>query len=170
MQTLIAPTGTQLGDPALWSSQTLGTTLFSRRNDIVFLGGHFTQGYAIAADGATALDDGAVLTAQPDLTNTLVESIGCHSGYNLVDADGVPDFTWMFDWAQAFARRGATLVAGTGYQYGSPDSLNFSELLYLDFNKELRTGTYGTARRRRRGAGQSQAELPGPRRRFRRHR
>ena len=42
------------------------------------------------------------------------------------------------DWAQAFARKQATLVAGTGYQYGDTDFIEYSERLYLNFAKQLR--------------------------------
>ena len=45
------------------------------------------------------------------------------------------------DWAQAFARKRATLVAGTGYQYGDTDFLEYSERLYRNFARELRVGT-----------------------------
>ena len=46
--------------------------------------------------------------------------------------------------AQAFAQQKATLVAGTGYQYGDTDFLEYSERLYLNFAKELRAGTAGS--------------------------
>jgi hypothetical protein len=41
---------------------------------------------------------------------------------------------------EAFARKRATLVAGTGYQYGDTDFLEYSERLYLEFRQ-------GSARR-----------------------
>ncbi len=37
-------------------------------------------------------------------------------------------------------QQGATLVAGTGYQYGDTEFLEFSERLYAGFARELRTG------------------------------
>ena len=49
--------------------------------------------------------------------------------------------TEPLDWAQAFARKRATLIAGTGYQYGDTDFLEYSERLYPNFAKELRAGT-----------------------------
>ena len=45
--------------------------------------------------------------------------------------------TLPLDWAQAFAKR-ATLIAGTGYQYGDTDFLEYSERLYRDFARRLR--------------------------------
>src|SRR5205814_10297260 len=76
-----------------------------------------------------------------DFTNSIVFSAGCHSGYNLVDADAIAGVTLPLDWAQAFARKGATLIAGTGYQYGDTDFLEYSERLYNNFARQLRAGT-----------------------------
>ena len=53
---------------------------------------------------------------------------------------------------QAFAQKQAVLVAGTGYQYGDTDFLEYSERLYRDFAHELRAGAAGTADPDRRGA------------------
>ena len=49
--------------------------------------------------------------------------------------------TLPLDWAQAFAQKRATLIAGTGYQYGDTDFLEYSERLYRDFARQLRAGT-----------------------------
>ena len=48
--------------------------------------------------------------------------------------------TEPLDWAQAFARKGATLIAGTGYQYGDTDFLEYSERIYAEFAHQLRRG------------------------------
>ena len=53
----------------------------------------------------------------------------------------VPGVTLPLDWAEAFAAKGATLVAGTGYQYGDTDFLEYSERLYALFARELRRGS-----------------------------
>jgi hypothetical protein len=74
------------------------------------------------------------------MTNAIFYSAGCHSGYNIVDAHDVPGITLEPDWAQAFARKGATLIAGTGYQYGDTDFIEYSERLYRDFTRQLRQG------------------------------
>ena len=68
-------------------------------------------------------------------------SQGCHSGYNLVDIDGIPQVSDTLDWAQAFAQKGATLIAGTGYQYGDSDLVAYSEAIYANFSKQLLAGT-----------------------------
>ena len=76
-----------------------------------------------------------------DLTNAIYFSAGCHSGYNIVNEHAVPNVTVDRDWAQVFARKGATLIAGTGYQYGDTEFLEYSERLYLQFARQLRSGS-----------------------------
>ena len=80
-----------------------------------------------------------------DFTNSIVFSAGCHSGYNIVDSDAIPGVTLPLDWAQAFARKKATLIAGTGYQYGDTDFIEYSDQIYLNFARELRAGTGAVA-------------------------
>src|SRR5437870_475543 len=45
------------------------------------------------------------------------------------------------DFPQAFARQHATLIGGSGYQYGDTDFVEYGERLYLEFSKQLRTGS-----------------------------
>ena len=68
----------------------------------------------------------------------IVYSSGCHSGYNVVGGHKVPGLTLEPNWPQAAARKGALLIAGTGYQYGDTDLMEYSERLYLSFTKRLR--------------------------------
>ena len=49
----------------------------------------------------------------------------------------MPGVTLPLDWTQAFAQKGATLIAGTGYQYGDTDFVEYSERLYVEFAREL---------------------------------
>ena len=76
-----------------------------------------------------------------NLTNSIVFSQGCHSGYSIVNSDAVPNVTQTLDWSEAFAKKGATLIAGTGYQYGDTNFLAYSGQLYADFAHALRLGT-----------------------------
>src|SRR5262249_30001909 len=76
-----------------------------------------------------------------NFTNAIVFSAGCHSGYNIADGDILPGVTIPLDWAQAFSQKKATLIAGTGYQYGDTDFLEYSERLYANFARELRAGS-----------------------------
>ena len=127
-------------DPRSWTADQLRTELLDEREDIIFLAGHFSANSALAADYESILVTTELVASDVDLTNTLVYSAGCHSGYNIVDSHIVPGVTLYLDWPQAFAQKGATLVAGTGYQYGDTDFIEYSERLYLEFTKQLRTG------------------------------
>ena len=130
-------------DPLVWTADDLRTALFdSGRHDVIFLAGHFSAGSALAADYQTHLLASEVASSQTaDLANAVVFSAGCHAGYNIVTEHGVQNLTQEPDWAQAFARQGASLIAGTGYQYGDTDFLEYSERLYLYFSQQLRAGT-----------------------------
>ena len=127
-----------------WTATDLATSLLGSHHDLVFLAGHFSANSALAADYTTSITTGQ-LDAKPGvLTGALVFSAGCHSGYNIVDGDGVPNVTNTLDWAQAMARQRATLIAGTGYQYADTDFLAYSALLYAGVATQLRSGTAGT--------------------------
>ena len=118
-------------------SRLLGTT----RHDLVYLAGHFSGNDALAADYTTVLTTTELEESSTDFKNSIVFSVGCHSGYNIVDEHGVAGVTQTLDWAQAFAQKQATLVAGTGYQYGDTDFIEYSERLYAEFARQLRVGT-----------------------------
>jgi hypothetical protein len=139
--TLITDASLSPDDPLSWNANALATELFADGEDIIFLAGHFNAFSALAADFSTSLLSTELLAADVDLTNALVFSAGCHSGYNAVNEDVKIGVELPPDWAQAFATKGATLVAGTGYQYGDTEFIEFGERLYLEFARELRTGT-----------------------------
>ncbi|WP_298135252.1 Ig-like domain repeat protein [Micropruina sp.] len=125
-----------------WTADDLRTALLGKHHDLVFLAGHFSANNALAADYSTTLDTTEVAAADDAVfRDSLVFSAGCHSGYTIVDADGVPHVTVDLDWTEAFAKKGATLIAGTGYQYGDTDFLAYSEQLYAGFAHELRVGS-----------------------------
>ena len=73
-----------------------------------------------------------------NLVNTIVFSAGCHAGYNIVNGARDDGAREPLDWAQAFAQKRATLIAGTGYQYGDTDFVAHSERLYAEFARQLR--------------------------------
>jgi CSLREA domain-containing protein len=131
-------------DPSAWAADDLRAALLGSRHDLVFLAGHFSGNSALAADYASEV--AAIEVTDPTLpadlfSNTLIFSIGCHSGYNIVDQDGIPGVTGQPDWASAFAGQGATLIGGTGYQYGETLTQEYSERLYIEFSKRLRLDT-----------------------------
>ena len=141
--TLITPNGKSPQDPASWTATQLRAKLLGIRHDVIFLAGHFSANSALAADFTTSVLTTDLAASTVDLTNSIVFSAGCHAGYNLVDGDAIPGVTLPLDWAQAFARKQATLIAGTGYQYGDTDFLEYSERLYNNFARQLRAGTAG---------------------------
>ncbi len=128
-------------DPRSWTADQLRTALLGQRHDLVYLAGHFSASGALAADYETRLAAGEVASSPVDLTNALIFSAGCHSGYNVVNSHAVNNLTETPDWAQAFARKGATFIGGTGYQYGDTDFIEYGERLYLEFSSQLRRGS-----------------------------
>ena len=139
--TLIAANHLAPADPQSWNADALRAALLSKRHDIAFLAGHFSAGSTLAADFNTRVLASEIANSNIDFTNALIYSAGCHSGYNVVDDHGIVGVTLEPDWAQAFARKKATLIAGTGYQYGDTDVIEYSERLYLEFTRELRRGS-----------------------------
>lgn len=137
-QTLISPN--TLPPSLCWTADNLRQALFGTRHDVIFLAGHFSASGALAADYTTHVLASEFEASSTDYKNTIIFSAGCHSGYNIVDADSITYFTLEPDWAQACARKQATLIAGTGYQYGDTDFIEYSERLYLNFAQQLRTG------------------------------
>ncbi|MBL9126351.1 MAG: hypothetical protein JNL97_01830, partial [Verrucomicrobiales bacterium] len=139
---LITPNNVAPSDPESWTASDLESAILSKRHEILFLAGHFSAASALAADYKTSLSASRLLSA-PDgfFRDCLLYSAGCHSGYNVVDADAIGGITPQPDWAQVAARLGMTLVAGTGYQYGDTDFLEYSERLYLYFTRQLRSGS-----------------------------
>jgi CSLREA domain-containing protein len=138
---LIAPRNLSPSDPAAWTADQLSASLLSTRHDLVFLAGHFSANTALAADYTSRLFTTDLISSPVDLTNAIIFSAGCHAGYSIVDSAAVPNVTLQPDWAEAFALKKATLIAGTGYQYGDTDFIKYSERIYLDFSKQLRAGT-----------------------------
>ena len=124
-----------------WTADNLRQALFAKRHDLIFLAGHFSASDALAADYSSHFLASELAASSIDFQNSILFSAGCHSGYNIVAGDSIPFVTIEPDWAQACAQKQATLVAGTGYQYGDTDFIEYSERLYLDFAKQLRTGS-----------------------------
>ncbi|HEY7332456.1 MAG TPA: PxKF domain-containing protein [Candidatus Limnocylindria bacterium] len=138
---LIAPNNISPTDPASWTATQLRTAFLGSRHDITFLAGHFSANSALAADFSTSLLTTELVSSGVNLTNAIIFSAGCHSGYNIIDNDAVPGLTVPLDWPQAMAQKRATLIAGTGYQYGDTDFIEYSERIYGSFAHELRVGS-----------------------------
>ncbi len=138
-QALVDPYG---ASPATgWNATALKSALLGSRNDITFLGGHFSANSALAADFTTVMTTDDFAASPTNFANTIIFSIGCHSGYNLVDAHGIPNVTRTLDWPQVFSQRQVTSILGTGYQYGDTDFIEYSERIYSEFSKQLLYGS-----------------------------
>ena len=138
--TLLSPSTQSNQAPGTWTADDLRAKLLNQRHDILYLAGHFSDGGLLAADYSTSLLASELISASANLSNAIIFSPGCHVAYNTVDGDSIGGVTQQPDWAQAFARKGATLIGGTGYQYGDTDFATFGELLYLNFAQQLRIG------------------------------
>ena len=140
----VPTTDTTVGTPSRdksWTASDLANSLLGSHHDLVFLAGHFSANNTLAADYTTSLAT-TDLDGHPGLlTNSLVISAGRHAGYNLLDADGIPDVTLGLDWPEEMAKQGATFIGGTGYQYADTDFLAYSAKLYALLATQLRGGT-----------------------------
>ena len=123
---------------ASWTASDLSTALFGAHHDLVFLGGHFSANALEAADETTTITTNQFASSVGStLEDSLVLSAGCHSGYTIDPLDGVPDVTDTLSWPQAFSEAGATLIAGTGYQYGDTNYVAYSDQVYVELAKQL---------------------------------
>lgn len=141
---LIQPVGESPNGPNVWTAPQLRSKLFGPTPyGILSLNSHFSGNSMLAADYATRIlsnEISALPAADLRFRNALILSTGCHSGYNIVNGEATA-LTQPTDWAQAFASRGATLIGGTGYQYGDTDFMKYSEQILANTTLELRYGT-----------------------------
>jgi hypothetical protein len=124
-----------------WTATQLRSALLGSRHDVIFLAGHFSTSGALAADYTTRFTAEELNDSTTDFTYSFILSPGCHSGFSTVDGDAIPIVTEQPDWAQAFSRKGAVLISGTGYQYGDTDFIEYTERLQLEIVRSLRSGT-----------------------------
>ena len=147
IQTSLTPAMTvdpliQLRGQTPWTADQLRSFLLARHYDLISWNGHFSANTSLAADFATRVKSDEVAQFASLFKNTLIISTGCHSGYNILDPEALLS-TQSVDWAQAFARTGAELIGGTGYQYGDTDFMKYSEQIMGGFVTELRYGSGG---------------------------
>jgi hypothetical protein len=128
-----------------WTAAQLGAKVLANRYDVQFWGGHFSPASWLAADYETRILASDVASSSVDLRNAIIFSLGCHSG-EWDDPDGIAGFTIEPDFPTALARKGATLFAGSIYQYGDTDLIAYGEKLHLEYAKRLNTGPGESAR------------------------
>jgi alpha-tubulin suppressor-like RCC1 family protein len=121
-----------------WTATELRNKLLGNRHDLVFLAGHFSPGYALAADNNTSFSTTELNASSLNLTNVILMSVGCHSGYNIPGEDSIAGQSEEPDWAQTLNRKGITGIIGTGYQYGDTELIDYSERLYLNMVQQMR--------------------------------
>ncbi|TMC51834.1 MAG: hypothetical protein E6J19_15965, partial [Chloroflexi bacterium] len=129
-----------------WTADALRAAVLGDRHQVMYLGGHFDQGRARAADDLTLMLAPELAQSSVDLRGALIFGQGCHLAYNTVDQDRAA-LTLHPDWAQASARKGVVgFIGGTGYQYfgvreatDTAAVIEFGERIYLDFSRNLRT-------------------------------
>jgi HYR domain/Right handed beta helix region len=142
----LSPTAPQCANPfdptvrCAWTAESLRSKVLGSRHDILFLGGHFSQGGTLAGDYATRLRASEVAASSVNLENAIVISPGCHVAYNTVNGDARTD-TETPDWAEVAALKRFILIGGTGYQYGDTEVSEYGTRLYLELTKQLRTGS-----------------------------
>ena len=124
-----------------WTASQLRTAFLGSRHDFAYLAAHFSTGRLLAADYATRFSAREVAESPLNLAYALILSAGCHSGYSTVDNHALPLLTDQPDWAQALAQKRAMWIAGTGYQYGDTDFIEYTERLLLEVARALRTGS-----------------------------
>ncbi|MEA2661041.1 MAG: large repetitive protein, partial [Chloroflexota bacterium] len=140
--------------PTAWSADDLRTKLGlpiagsttppATHFGVISLNGHFSPNEILAADYASTINASEIAglaPTDPRFINTLILSVGCHSGYNVVLADAVSGRTQELDFAQSFAQHGATLVAPTTFGYGDTDFVGYTERLLANVALELRYGS-----------------------------
>jgi hypothetical protein len=99
-----------------------------------------TAGYVDALSLYTPQVDTG-LNRSPFFARKLVTSVGCHSGFNVIDESVLSSTpnrqTYQADFPQAMLKQGAVYVGNTGYGYGSLDGIDYSERLADLFYEEI---------------------------------
>lgn len=132
----------------LWTPEHFLRAWRTRRHDILSLNAHFTHHEAQAAQpdrsGNRSIRP-ADLAAGGALAQTVVFTVGCHSGLSVpagATQVGTDDF------AQVAVANGAAYLANTGFGYGDADTIAYSERLMTLFVEHLTRGrTTGDALR-----------------------
>jgi FG-GAP-like repeat len=127
----------------VWGASDLRSALLapsSPRFDVIAPQAHFTATRLIPADNGQRLLSSEIAdipASDPRFEGTVWLTIGCHSGYNIVDLDAIqPVVTAAFP--EAILRHGGFLYGGTGYQFGDDEILANTELLLSNVMNEWR--------------------------------
>ncbi|HEU5098836.1 MAG TPA: hypothetical protein VFU22_07455, partial [Roseiflexaceae bacterium] len=162
LKTLIGDSWSQNDLTSTWFNDQLPqlTTPYSTVNTfyhLMSLNGHFTHYSAIPANNVGAftaqqlynptveagferqayfIDPSGDSRGLP--STSLIYSIGCHSGLNVVNGDinsATPQY--QYDFASAALKQGGNWIGNTGFGYGDSDLIAYSEKLALLLTKAL---------------------------------
>ena len=125
----------------VWGAADIRSALLapnSPRYDVIAPQAHFTATRLVPADnGQRVLSSEVADIADTRFEGTVWMTIGCHSGYNIIDSDAIqPVITTSFP--EAILRKGGFLYGGTGYQFGDDEVLANTELLLSNVMNEWR--------------------------------
>ena len=143
-QQLITPetvSPTTVGPPPTgsWTASTLSGDLTAKSHQLVFLGADFNANDLLSAHKHTTVLTTTTFSGEigTHLKDALVLSAGCHTGFTITPTDSLTKATRGLAWPQAFSAAGATLIAGTGYQYGDGNYVAASDQVYTDLAQQL---------------------------------
>jgi hypothetical protein len=131
-------------DPGAWTATDLRNSL-GTNPQLLALNAHITRpDQIVAANGSPLVTNDilAMRSSTPNLLkNSFVWTASCHSSFNIPDADQIPTLTPAPEAAQMWAQLGATVVGGTGYQYGETEIIDYTERILVNLVTELRYDT-----------------------------
>jgi hypothetical protein len=142
-------TDDSLRSPTAWTADELRTKFLTVRHDIANINAHYTHYLALSASGFVSGNFSDVLTstqvssATANLLDSIIFTIGCHSGLNVPDAsafsaaDVGSSVDPRLDFPQSMHQ--AIFLASTGFGYGDDEGIGGTErLMGLFLDEALR--------------------------------
>ncbi|MEZ4660187.1 MAG: hypothetical protein R2911_21735 [Caldilineaceae bacterium] len=127
-----------------WTAAELQAHWLDVHHDVVSLNAHFDHYRAVPCGAAERSTPPPLnlwrqsVRGKPTLQNSIIFSVGCHSGLNMPDAQVEQH---KYDFAQALVGAGAIFVANTGYGYATPtpSAIPSGSCSFLSSSCRLRT-------------------------------
>ncbi len=124
-----------------WTAKQFRASFFgpSVARGLNSLNSHFAHNRFFPNDPTNVYAD-EVTKSKTDFRNSIIFSVGCHSGLNAPDpyfADLPNKLRNSPDWPQAFGGRGASMIGNTGFGYADSDLILYSSRLMVDFVEQL---------------------------------
>lgn len=120
-----------------WLKSDLINLWLNKHHDLSSINAHFNHYQAIPPAQSSSTNPEEIVSPQevqgsPYQKGSVVFSIGCHSGLSVAGSTGN-----QLDFAQVLSGNGAIYIANTGYGYGDPDAIGYSERLMQIFIEQL---------------------------------